>query len=135
MKKTTLLASAVAACCAVSFTTGTFAASTESWSSCTASLCIDAPPQGKGGADGSGGWGWDTKANAPVSTLKVGVPAKFTVTMMQPGSLPLYHLGPVTFTLTYSSPDFSLNPTGSDGTVGTDPFDRGGVMVFTYNPL
>jgi hypothetical protein len=27
----------------------------ESWSSCTESLCIDAPPQGPNGLDGSGG--------------------------------------------------------------------------------
>lgn len=29
----------------------------ENRSSCTESLCIDAPPQGPKGLDGSGGWG------------------------------------------------------------------------------
>jgi hypothetical protein len=59
-------------------------ATNESWSSCSGSLCIDAPPQGPNGLDGSGGWGWDSVANAPVTSLTVGKNAKLTVTALQP---------------------------------------------------
>lgn len=105
----------------------------QSFSSCTSMLCIDAPPQGPKGLDGSGGWGYNTKANAPVSWLYVGEPATFTVTVLQPASLPFCGAAtPLTITLTYSSQDFSLNSTDSSGTVGTNPFDRGAVETFTY---
>lgn len=106
-----------------------------SWSSCTPSLCIDAPPEGKNGLDGSGGWGWDNAANAPVTTLQVGTPASFTVTLLQPNSVspPLCGTGDtVTITLTYSSQDFSLSATDSRGSTGTNPFDRGAVETFSY---
>jgi hypothetical protein len=68
---------------------GTSAPTNESWSSCTALLCIDAPPQGPKGLDGSGGWGWDNKASAPVTSLTVGKVATFTVTLLQPQGVPL----------------------------------------------
>ncbi len=105
----------------------------ESFSSCTESLCIDAPPQGPQGLDGSGGWGWNSSAKAPVSSLFVGKPATFTVTVMQPDNVPLCGSGPLTITLTYSSRDFTLNSTDSTGNPGVDPFDRGGVETFSYN--
>ena len=108
----------------------------ESWSSCNDSLCIDAPPQGPQGLDGSGGWGWNSSINAPVTSLVVGKPASFTVTVLQPGSLPFCDIGdnPTTgtITLTYSSQDFSLNLTDSRDNTGTNPFDRGGVATFSY---
>src|ERR1700722_10221916 len=69
------------------------ASTIESWSSCTALLCIDAPPQGPQGLDGSGGWGWDTHANAPVTSLTVGKMATFTVTMLQPLGTSFVRLG------------------------------------------
>ena len=100
----------------------------EGWSSCTETLCIDASPQGPGGLDGSGGWGWNDATNAPVSTLKVGQPANFTVTVMEPN--PDSTLASIT--LTYSSQDLALDPNASDETVGTTPFDRGGAMTFEY---
>jgi len=99
----------------------------EAWSSCTATLCIDAPPEGPQGLDGSGGWGWDSTTNAPVSSVAVGSSAPLTVTVLRPdpsGS-------PVTITLTFSSADFTLNDTNSAGVVGTNPFDRGGVETFS----
>ena len=99
----------------------------ESWSACTATLCLDAPPQGPKGLDGSAGWGWDNSANAPVSQLTVGTPASFTVTVMSQADS-----HPATITLTYSSQDLSLGSTASDGTVGSNPFDRGGVETFSY---
>lgn len=134
MNKTTSLATAVATCFAAAFATSAFAGpAPENTTSCTGSLCIDTAPQGKDGLDGSGGWGWNDAKNQPVDTLKVGVPAAFTVTMLQPNPPPLCGLGPVTFTLTYSSQDFSLNMTSSRSTVGTDPYLRGGVAVFKYN--
>lgn len=114
-------------------------ASIESWSSCTGILCIDAPPQGPQGLDGSGGWGWDNTANAPVKLLTVGVPATFTVTVLQDAiSTPLCNNGGNmgTITLTFSSRDFSLSNTSGRGAIGTTqpfPFDRGGVKVFTYS--
>jgi hypothetical protein len=116
----------------------------ESWSSCTDMLCIDAPPQGPKGLDGSGGWGWDSKANAPVAFLIVGKTATFTVTMLQnANTTPLCGVGPGTgsIVLTYSSQDFVLSATSSGGSVayGQDPgmnppvFDRGGVAIFPYS--
>ncbi len=108
-------------------------ATNESFSSCTSSLCIDAPPQGPQGLDGSGGFGWDSKANRPVTWIEVGKPAPFTVTVMQPSSLPNCGAANLTITLTYSSRDFALNPTDSTGNTGATPFDRGGVESFTYS--
>lgn len=105
----------------------------ESWSSCTESLCIDAPPEGPQGLDGSGGWGWNSKTNAPVTSLAVGKPATFTVTVLQPSSVPFCGQDPLTITLTYSSQDFSLNPIDSRSNTGTNPFDRGGVETFSYS--
>jgi hypothetical protein len=95
-------------------------------------LCIDAPPQGPKGLDGSGGWGWNNTANAPVKSLTVGKPAALTVTVLQPGTLPLCGTGDLTITLTYSSQDFTLSTTDSRANTGTVNFDRGGVVVFTY---
>jgi hypothetical protein len=109
-------------------------ATNESWSSCTASLCIDAPPQGPQGLDGSGGWGWDNQANEPVLSLPVGKAATFTVTMLQPGSLPFCNDGVTgSIILTYSSQDFNLSPSSGRGVVFTNPFDRGGVATFAYS--
>ena len=110
-------------------------ATNESWSSCTESLCIDAPPQGPKGLDGSGGWGWNSVANAPVTSLTVNTPATFTVTVLQPSSGPFCDIGGSTtgtITLTYSSQDFSLSSTDSGGNAGADPFPRGGVETFSY---
>jgi hypothetical protein len=55
--------------------------------------------------------------------------AGFTVTVLQ--GAPAGVAG--TITLTWSSADFTLNGTSSGGTVGTNPFDRGGVETFSYN--
>ena len=107
-------------------------ANIESWSSCTGMLCIDAPPQGPKGLDGSGGWGWNSVANAPVKSLTVGKPAALTVTVLQPGTLPLCGTGDLTITLTYSSQDFTLSTTDSRANTGTVNFDRGSVVTFTY---
>ena len=108
------------------------AAFAESWSSCTSNLCIDAAP-GPKGQDGSGGWGWNDACNAPVTTLTVGVPAPFTVTMLQPGNAPFCNGGnTASITLTYSSQDFTLNPTSGRGAVASTPFDRGGAATFSY---
>ncbi|HKV55242.1 MAG TPA: hypothetical protein VJN94_11455 [Candidatus Binataceae bacterium] len=103
----------------------------ESWSSCSSTLCIDAPPQGPQGLDGSGGWGWNSVTNSPVTTLIVGTAAGFTVTVLQPGSSQACTAG--TITLTYSSQDFSLSSTSSRGATSSNPFDRGGVAVFSYD--
>lgn len=113
------------------FAKGPFATN-ESWSSCNGSLCIDAPPEGPNGLDGSGGWGWNSSTNSPVTTLTVGIPASFTVTVLQPGSVPACGSGTGTITLTYSSQDFNLNATDSRENTGSDPFDRGAVETFTY---
>ena len=110
-------------------------ATNESWSSCTSTLCIDAPPEGPKGLDGSGGWGWNNVANAPVTSLAVGKAAWFTVTMLQPLSLPYCNgSNTVTITLTYSSQDFSLSALDSGGNAGvSNAFDRGGVSTYTYS--
>ena len=59
-------------------------ATNESFSSCSSTLCIDAPPEGPNGLDGSGGWGWNNATRSPVTSLTVGKSATFTVTIMQP---------------------------------------------------
>lgn len=106
--------------------------SLEAWSSCTATLCIDAPPDGPKGLDGSGGWGWDNATNGPVTSLQVGQPAGFTVTVLQPTGTPACGVGSGSVTLTYSSQDFSLNGTDSRGVAGAPTFARGGVEVYQY---
>jgi hypothetical protein len=111
----------------------TVVTTSESWSSCTESLCIDAPPEGPQGLDGSGGWGWNNKTNAPVTALTVNKPASFTVTVLQPSTVPFCGQDPLTITLTYSSQDFSLSPTDSRSNTGNNPFDRGGVETFSYS--
>jgi hypothetical protein len=63
----------------------------------------------------------------------VGVPANFTVTVLQPSTLPLCGADPGTITLTYSSQDFSLSNTSSRGATAANPFDRGGVAIFSYS--
>jgi hypothetical protein len=100
-----------------------------SWSECTDSLCLDAPPEGPNGLDGSSGWGWDNTTNLPVSSVAVGSDASFTVTVLQGNPAEV----PGTITLTWSSADFTLNDTSNGGTVGTNPFDRGGVETFSYD--
>ncbi len=100
----------------------------ESWSSCTESLCLDAPP-GPAGEDGSSGWGYDSSIGGGVKTLTVGVPAQLTVYVLQPIPVGV----PGSITLTYSSHDFTLSPTSSRGNTGTNPFDRGGVETFSYD--
>ena len=84
------------------------------------------------GNDGSGGFGYDPKAKAPVTTLHENKAYPFTVTMMQDASLPFCGTGAITVTLTYSTRDFTVTTTDAGGTTGTNPFDRGGVLTFTY---
>lgn len=96
----------------------------EAWSSCSSTLCIDAPP-GPNGEDGSGGWGFGT--TAPVTTLTVGTDASLTVTAMQ-----VNPCSNGTITLTYSSHDFTFVKNGDTSATCTNPFDRGGVMTCSY---
>jgi hypothetical protein len=102
-------------------------ATNESWSSCTESLCIDAPPEGPQGLDGSGGWGWNSAANAPVTSLTVGKNATLTVTALQ-----VNPTSTGTITLTYSSYDFTYVSNGDTSATCSNPFDRGGVISCTY---
>jgi hypothetical protein len=104
----------------------------ESWSSCSGSLCIDAPPQGPKGLDGSGGWGWNSTLNRPVTSLRVNKNAVLTVTALQPlASESLCDTG--TITLTYSSYDFTYVSNGdTTASCSTTTFDRGGVVTCSY---
>jgi hypothetical protein len=104
-------------------------ATNESFSSCSGSLCIDAPPQGPDGLDGSGGWGYDSSIPGPVTTLTVGTNANLTVTALQ-----LSPCSDGTITLTYSSYDFSYVGNGdSSATCQTSGvFLRGGVVTCSY---
>jgi hypothetical protein len=113
----------------LSFATPAFAGN-EAWSSCTESLCIDAPPP-----DGSGGWSFNSATNTPTTLLILGVPAKFTVTLLQPSSTPFCNDGEEygSITLTYNDTDFKLSLTDSRGNTGTNPFLRGGVATFLYS--
>jgi hypothetical protein len=106
----------------------------ESWRSCTSMICIDAPPSVPQGDDGSGGWGWDNSINAPVTSLKVGQSATFTVTLLQPDSLPFCSDSTGSITLTYSSQDFSLSPISGAGVTFTNPFSQErSIAVFSYS--
>ena len=100
----------------------------ESFSSCSSTLCIDAPP-GPKGEDGSGGWGWNSVTNAPVTTLTKGKNATLTVTALQ-----VNPCADGTITLTYSSHDFTFVPPNGDTSASCgNPFNpdsfplRGGV--------
>ncbi len=117
---------------AVLFATTAFAANgnppfatNESWSSCSSTLCIDAPP-GPLGEDGSGGWGFGT--TAPITTLTVNKVASLTVTALQ-----VNPCADGTITLTYSSHDFTYVSNG-DVSASCSPttFSRGGVVVCSY---
>jgi hypothetical protein len=99
----------------------------ESWSSCSGTLCIDAPPQGPNGLDGSGGWGWNNSTNRPVTSLKLGKQATLTATALQ-----VYPCGTGTITLTYSSYDFTYISNGDTLATCTNPFQRGGVITCSY---
>ena len=101
----------------------------EAWSSCSSTLCIDAPPEGPNGLDGSGGWGWNNAANAPVTTLTKGTNASLTVTAMQVSPSPC---ADATITLTYSSQDFTYVSNGDTSATCANPFDRGGVVTCSY---
>lgn len=106
----------------------------ESWSSCSGTLCIDAPPQGPNVLDGSGGWGWNSRLNRPVTSLGLGKKATLTVTALQPLT-PDYNLCDTgTITLTYSSYDFTYVSNGDTSATCTTSglFDRGGVVSCTY---
>jgi hypothetical protein len=97
----------------------------EAWSSCSSTLCIDAPP-GPNGEDGSGGWGFGT--TAPVTTLTKGTDAILTVTAMQ-----VSPCADATITLTYSTHDFTYVGNGDDTAIcNSSPFDRGGVETCSY---
>jgi hypothetical protein len=105
----------------LSFATTAFAAgspllpasSNEAWSSCTESFCIDAPPP-----DGSGGWGFNSAINAPVTTLPVGTPATLTVTVLQPAG----NCANGTITLTWHGQDFSYVSNGDTSATCSNPF-------------
>ena len=99
----------------------------ESWSSCSGALCIDAPPQGPAGLDGSGGWGWNSSTNRPVTSLRLGKNAALTVTALQPDPC-----STGTITLTYSSYDFTYVSNGDSSASCSNPFDRGGVVSCSY---
>jgi hypothetical protein len=104
----------------------------ESWSSCSEGLCIDAPPQGPNGLDGSGGWGWNSRANRPVTSLPVNKKAVLTVTALQPLAAE-YLCDKGTITLTYSSYDFTYVSNGdTSANCSTTTFDRGGVVTCYY---
>ena len=104
----------------------------ESWKSCNSLVCIDDPPHGKAGLDGSGGWGWNSRTNSPVLTLTAGKTYTngFTVTLLQPAAALCGD--DVTITLTFSSEDFSLNPIDAGGNTGVNQYISGNQWVFTY---
>ena len=100
-------------------------------------ICIDAPPSVPLGDDGSAGWGWNNSINAPVTSLTVGKAYTFTVTMLQPDSLPFCPGdtgGTGSITLTYSSQDFSLSPASGASVIFTQPFSQGNsIATFSYS--
>jgi hypothetical protein len=79
----------------------------ESQQGCTPDLCIDAAP-GPDGSAGSGGWGWDSSTNAPVTRLANGSTNGLTVTVLQPNATTANG----SITLTYDPYDFSYQGNG-----------------------
>jgi hypothetical protein len=79
----------------------------ESQQGCTPDLCIDAAP-GPDGSAGSGGWGWDSSTNAPVTSLANGSTNGLTVTVLQPNA----ETANGSITLTYDPYDFSYQGNG-----------------------
>jgi hypothetical protein len=86
----------------------------ESTGTSTPDLAIDMAP-GPDGSAGSGGWGWDSSANKPVTDLAVGKSATFTVTIVQPNT----ETADGSITLTYDPYDFKLVTLPADGTCTT----------------
>ena len=100
---------------------------TESVRSCTPDLWIDDAPASDG-SSGSGGWGWDTSANAPVTSVAVGDASDpLTVTVLQPNT----ETADGDITVTYNPYDFSL-VSESDGTCTTL---NGNTEACTYSDL
>jgi hypothetical protein len=77
---------------------------------CSPDLCLDSAP-GADGSQGSAGFGWDTDANAPVTSIAAGAEAPFTVTALQTDPQTRGQI-----TLTYDSAYLTLTDTGGDGT-------------------
>jgi hypothetical protein len=94
---------------------------------CTPTLCIDADPA----SGGSGGWGFDTTTNRPVTKLKKGNSYPFTVTVVQDGTQ--YADGSIT--LTWNPNDFQGPTTGGDSSAQCAPASTSNALSCTYTDL
>jgi hypothetical protein len=100
----------------------------ESQQGCTPDLCIDAAP-GPNGSAGSGGWGWDSSTDKPVTNLTNGSTNGLTVTVLQPNS----EASQGSITLTYDPYDFSYQGNG-DSSASCTPASYPAVSC-TYTDL
>jgi hypothetical protein len=102
-------------------------ASQESSRFCTPTLCIDADPA----SGGSGGWGFNSEANRPVTQLKKGHSYPFTVTIVQDATE--YADGSIT--LTWNPTDFVGPTAGSDPSATCSTASTGNAVSCTYTDL
>jgi hypothetical protein len=105
----------------------TVLAKQESSRFCTPTLCIDADPA----SGGSGGWGFDTTANAPVTKLKKGNSYPFTVTVVQDGT----QNADGSITLTWNPHDFQGPTAAGDSSAQCAPASTGNALSCTYTDL
>jgi hypothetical protein len=98
----------------------------ESTRTSVAGLAIDGAP-GDSGNGGSGGWGWNSATNKPVTVLRVGTTAGLTVTALQADPV-----ANASITLSWDPDDFSYVGNGdTSATCGGDA-DAAGVETCTY---
>jgi hypothetical protein len=91
-----------------------------------AGLVIDGAP-GDSGNGGSGGWGWNSAAKAPVTSVRVGTTASLTVTALQ--SAPEAN---ASITLSWDPDDFKYVGNGDSTATCAAPDSTAGVETCTY---
>ncbi len=102
-------------------------ASQESSRFCTPTLCIDADPA----SGGSGGWGFNSKLNRPVTQLDKGHSYPFTVTVVQDGA----ENSNGSITLTWNPTDFQGPSAGSDSSATCATASTGNALSCSYTDL
>ncbi|HEX3814588.1 MAG TPA: hypothetical protein VHX59_17280 [Mycobacteriales bacterium] len=89
-------------------------------------LAIDGAP-GLSGNGGSGGWGWDSTANAPITGLKVGASLPLTVTALQTSPA-----ADASITLSWNPDDFSFVSNGDTSATCAVVPNASGVETCSY---
>lgn len=98
----------------------------ESTRTSVAGLAIDGAP-GDSGNGGSGGWGWNSAANKPVTVVRVGTTAGLTVTALQANPV-----ADASITVSWDPDDFSYVSNGDASATCAGDADAAGVETCTY---